>query len=455
MTGSNERMLIGTATASFQVEGAGGGRGPSIWDTFAARRGAIRDGSDGSVACDSYHRLDDDLALLAGLRVDAYRFSMSWPRVQPAGRGAVDPAGLDYYSRLVDGLLERGIVPMPTLYHWDLPQALQDTGGWPARDTAMRFADYAAEVYAVLGDRVTRWATMNEPWCSAFLGYGSGVHAPGVRDAAAAFRAAHHLLLGHALGAQAMPGAETGIVCNLYPVRTEGPEFAAAAQVVDELQNELWLGALFAGRYPLAIPVAAEHEVDLALIHGSAAWLGVNYYRPLRVGTAMPDGRSSNDQRAYPGAGDIGLPSRGALTTMGWEVDPTGLEEVLARVARAAPGLPIFITENGAACPDARRGAGGDIDDQDRITYLRDHLAAAERARAAGVPVRGYLVWTLLDNFEWDHGYTQRFGLVEVDLATQDRRPKASYHWLAAEIATRLDTQRPGPLRLAAHPDVV
>lgn len=430
-------MLIGTATASYQVEGAGGGRAPCIWDTFAARPGAIADGSDGSVACDSYHRLDDDLELLAGLGVDVYRFSLAWPRVQPGGRGPVDPAGLDYYSRLVDGLLSRGITPMPTLYHWDLPQPLQDAGGWPARDTALRFADYAAAAHAVLGDRVSRWATMNEPWCSAFLGYGSGVHAPGVQDAASAFRAAHHLLLGHALGAQAMPGAETGIVCNLYPVRPEAPEFATAAQVVDEIQNGLWLGALFEGRYPAAMPVSPSHAEDLPLIKGSAAWLGVNYYTPLRVGPALPDGRSVPDQAAYPGAGDVGLHPRGPLTTMAWEVEAAGLEEVLLRAAAIAPGVPIVVTENGAAYPDTVRLADGSVDDQDRIAYLRAHLAAAERARAAGAPVHGYLVWTLLDNYEWAYGYTQRFGIVEVDRSTQDRTPKASYRWLAGEIASR------------------
>ncbi len=433
----SERMLLGTATASYQVEGAGGGRAPCIWDTFAARPGAIADGSDGSVACDSYHRLDEDLELLAGLGVDVYRFSLSWPRVQPGGRGAIDPAGLDYYSRLVDGLLQRGITPMPTLYHWDLPQPLQDAGGWPARDTALRFADYAAAAHAVLGDRVTRWATMNEPWCSAFLGYGSGVHAPGVRDAGSAFRAAHHLLLGHALGAQAMPGAETGIVCNLYPVRPETPEFTTAARVVDEIQNGLWLGALFEGRYPDAMPAADEHAEDLARIRGSAAWLGVNYYTPLRVGPALPEGGSAHDQAAYPGSGHMGLHPRGALTTMEWEVEAAGLEEILLRAAAAAPGVPIFVTENGAAYPDAVRLPDGSVDDQDRIAFLRGHLAAAERARSAGAPVLGYLVWTLLDNYEWAYGYTQKFGIVEVDQATQDRTPKASYRWLAAEIASR------------------
>jgi len=428
-----ERLQIGAATAAYQVEGAGGGRGPSIWDAFAAVPGNVLDGSNGDVACDSYHRWPEDVDLLAGLGADAYRFSLSWPRVQPGGSGPASVEGLDHYERLVDALLARGITPMPTLYHWDLPQPLQDAGGWPARDTALRFADYAAAVHDRLGDRVARYATMNEPWCSAFLGHGSGVHAPGARDAAAAFRAAHHLLLGHALGARAMPGAQVGIVCNLYPVLPEAPEFEGAARVVDGIQNGLWLDALAHGRYPDAVPAAPEHAEDLPLVRGSAAWFGVNYYTTLRVGPAKPD--SAADQAAYPGAGDIGLHPRGPLTTMGWEIVPDGLEQVLRRAADVLPGVPLWVTENGAACPDTARADDGSVDDQDRITYLREHLAAVERARAAGAPVQGYLAWTLLDNYEWAYGYTQTFGIVEVDRATQDRRPKASYRWLADHIA--------------------
>jgi beta-glucosidase len=430
-----QRLEIGAATAAYQVEGAGGGRGPCIWDVFAARPGAVVDGSDGAVACDSFHRWREDVALLAELGADAYRFSVSWPRVQAAGSGAVSPDGLAYYDRLVDALLERGITPMPTLYHWDLPQPLQDAGGWPARETALRFADYAAVVHGALGDRVSRWATMNEPWCSAFLGYGSGVHAPGVQDAAAAFRAAHHLLLGHGLAARAMPGADVGLVCNLYPVHAEAPEHEPAARVVDEIQNGIWLDALAHGRYPAAMPPADEHADDLALVRGSAAWFGVNYYTALRVGPPKPD--SAPDQAAYPGAGAFGLHPRGPLTTMGWEVVPEGLEQVLARVAATLPGVPIRVTENGAAYPDADRAPDGGVDDRDRIAYLREHLAAVERARAGGAPVVGYLAWTLLDNYEWAYGYTQRFGIVEVDGTTRDRRPKASFRWLAAHIAER------------------
>ncbi|MBC8092273.1 MAG: family 1 glycosylhydrolase, partial [Pseudonocardia sp.] len=263
----------------------------------------------------------------------------------------------------------------------------------------------------------------------------SGVHAPGIQDPAAAFRAAHHLLLGHALGAQAMPGAEVGIVCNLYPVLVEEPGFEKAAQVVDEIQNRLWLDALSVGRYPSAMPAAPEHTEDLALIRGSAAWFGVNYYTTLRVGPAKPD--STPDQLAYPGAGEFGMHPREPVTTMGWEVVPGGLEQVLGRVAETLPGVPIWVTENGAAYADGARLTDGTVDDQDRIAYLRDHIAATQRARDAGAPVHGYLAWTLLDNYEWAFGYTQTFGIVEVDRATQDRRPKASYHWLADHIVAR------------------
>jgi beta-glucosidase len=432
-------LQIGTATAAYQVEGAGGGRGRSIWDVFAERPGAVADGSDGSVACDSYHRLDEDLALLERLGVDLYRFSVSWPRVQPDGRGRPVAAGLDHYDRVVDGLLARGITPFPTLYHWDLPQPLQEAGGWPSADLPPRFVEYALAVHERLGDRVPRWATMNEPWCSAFLGHGSGVHAPGVRDPQAAFAAAHHLLLAHGLAAGALrsAGAEVGIVLNLYPVHAEGPEFADAARVVDEVQNTMWLDALLDGRYPNAVPADLHRAEDLDRIRGSLDWLGVNYYTPLRIGAPEPDGSSADDQAAYPGAGEFGLHPRGPLTTMRWEVEADGLRQVLTRVADRAPGLPLHVTENGVALPDADRTPDGAVDDPQRIAYLRDHLAAVDAAREQGADVRSYIVWTLLDNFEWGWGYTQTFGVVEVDRATQDRRPKASFSWLAAEIARR------------------
>ena len=438
-------MRFGVATASFQVEGAttADGRGRSIWDVFCEQPGTIADGSDGSLACGSYDRLDDDLELVAILGVDSYRFSIAWPRIQPNGRGAPNPAGLAYYDRMVDGLLARGVQPLPTLYHWDLPQALQDAGGWPARDTALRLADYAAVVAARLGDRVTTWATLNEPWCSAFLGHAAGVHAPGVRDGAAAFAAAHHLLLGHGLAAQAVraaaPGADVGIVLNPAPVRSEPGADPLAVAVVEAVQNGLWLDALVDGTYPEVLPVLADpalvRDGDLALVRGSAAWLGVNYYTPLRVGPYAGDtGGAGQDTDAFPGAPDFSFVPRTPVTAMGWEVDATGMTDLLLTIAGRAPGLPLRVTENGAAYDDGVRDDDGAVVDDDRIGYLRGHLAAVEQARADGAPVVEYIAWTLLDNFEWALGYSKKFGIVEVEPGTLRRIPKASFRWYAEHV---------------------
>jgi beta-glucosidase len=447
-----ERLQFAAATSSFQVEGSldADGRGVSIWDTFCAQPGRIADGSDAAVACDSYRRWALDLDLLAGLGVDAYRFSIAWPRVQPTGSGAVEARGLDHYEQVVDGLLARGLQAHVTLYHWDLPQPLEDAGGWPARDTAARFAEYAAAVHARLGDRVARWATVNEPWVSAFLGYASGVHAPGVQDAEAAFRAAHHLLLGHAWAAQALraaqPDVEVGIVLNLTSVLVDDEMDFEVGEGIDAQRNGLWLDALRDGRYPPpaveAGPVLADptlvHDGDLDTIRGSADWVGVNYYTPVRLGAeGSGDAPAGDEPASYPNVGSFSNAPRGPLTTMGWEVEPSALADLLERLRMWDPSMPLHITENGAAYPDTRRDAAGVIDDQDRIDYLRRHLAVVDQARARGVDVRTYTVWSLLDNFEWALGYTQRFGLVEVDPVTQIRRPKASYRWLADEIARR------------------
>jgi beta-glucosidase len=441
-------LALGVATAAFQIEGASSadGRGPSIWDTLCATPGAISDGSDGTVACGSYDRVDEDSDLVRGLGADAYRFSIAWPRIQPTGSGTANAAGLDHYERVVDGLLERGIVPLPTLYHWDLPQPLEDAGGWPARETAVRFADYAAIVAARLGDRVRWWSTLNEPWCSAFLGYAAGIHAPGRRDPAAAFAAAHHLLLGHALGAEAVraaaPAAEVGIVLNLAPVWPEHPDAADGAAYVDAVQNGLWLGALLDGNYPDVLTPLHDPALihsDLAAIAESASWLGINYYTPFRIGAGSGGSERVQPPLAYPGAPPLRFLPREPRTEMGWEVDPSGLEEILRTTAVRAPGLPLMVTENGSAYDDATRSADGSVQDDDRIAYLRDHLAATRRARAAGVDVRAYLAWTLLDNFEWAYGYTKKFGLVEVEPGTLRRIPKASYRYYAelAREATR------------------
>lgn len=441
-------LAFGTATASYQVEGAttADGRGPSIWDTFTARPGTVVDGSDGSVACGSYERLDEDLALLAGLGAGYYRFSVAWPRIQPAGRGPANERGFGYYERLVDGLLERGIRPMVTLYHWDLPQPLEDAGGWPARDTAYRFADYAEVVHGRLGDRVGLWTTLNEPWCSAFLGHAAGVHAPGRHDTAAAYAAAHHLLLGHGLASQRLHAAGAdgvGIVLVLSPVRPETPESGDAAAFVDAVHNRIWLDPLRAGRYPDVLSAVAPalfgddlvQPGDLELVRGSLDWLGVNYYFPTRV-QADPDGGASGHGRSpFAGAPPLHLRPREPRTAMGWEIDPTGLEEVLLDVSREFPDLPLAVTENGAAFDDLERAADGSVVDEDRVAYLREHIEAVERARSAGADVRVYVAWTLVDNFEWAFGYTKKFGLAEVEPGTLRRVPKRSYRWYAERIS--------------------
>jgi beta-glucosidase len=442
------RLAYGTATAAYQIEGSttADGRGPSIWDTFTARPGTVKDGSDGSVACASYLRLDDDLELIGGLGVDCYRFSIAWPRVQPTGSGAVEPRGLAYYDRLVDGLLARGVAPLATLYHWDLPQPLEDAGGWPVRATAERFADYAALVHDHLGDRVKVWATLNEPWCSAYLGYAAGRHAPGRQEPAAAHRAAHHLMLGHGLAAGRLheAGADAvGIVLNLSPVWPERPEAREVADNVDAIRNRVWLGPLVDGAYDDRLtslaPTFADSTVvrdgDLATIRGSVDWLGVNYYTPERVDVGGGPAAEAVGQEvgAYPGVVDLRFAPRGSRTAMGWEVEPRGLEELLVDVHRRTD-LPLVVTENGAAYDDRTRADDGSVVDPDRITYLRDHLAAVERARSAGADVRAYVAWTLLDNFEWAEGYTKKFGLVEIDPDDQHRTPKASYRWLAERV---------------------
>jgi len=443
-------LELGTATASYQIEGATteDGRGPSIWDTFTQRPGAVRDGSDGTVACDSYHRHEEDADLIAGLGVAWYRFSVAWPRIVPAGIGRVESRGLDYYDRLVDSLLERGIKPTATLYHWDLPQPLEDVGGWLVRDTAEAFADYAEVVHERLADRVGLWATHNEPWCAAYLGYAAGVHAPGRREGGVAHRAAHHLMLGHALAAERMRAAsvcDVGIVLNLVPVWPERPEAAEVADGVDALRNRVWLDPLVDGAYDEGLlrvaPELADPELvregDLELIQGSADWIGINYYTPVRpdLPGARADDHDHPEGQAYPGVPAFDLVVREPVTDIGWEVEAAGLEELLVETARRT-ALPVLVMENGAAYAD-HEVADGVVQDDDRIAYLRDHLAATERARASGADIRAYVVWTLLDNFEWAEGYTKTFGLVHIDPTDQTRTPKASYAWLAAETRSR------------------
>jgi beta-glucosidase len=425
----------GAATAAYQIEGAStlDGRTPSIWDTFSATPGKVFGGHTGAQATDHYHRFAEDIGLMTQLGLRSYRLSTAWPRIQPGGRGPANPAGLAFYDRLVDTLLAAGIAPAVTLYHWDLPQELEDRGGWTERDTAHRFAEYAALVGDRLADRVALWSTLNEPWCSAFLGYGSGVHAPGRTDPAAAIRAAHHLLLGHGLAAQVLP-RPVSLVLNLGAVRAvSGTEAdAAAARKIDGLINRIFLDPVFRGRYPADVVentssivdwAALVQDGDLKAISAPIDLLGVNYYQPSLVGA----GRMAAPN-PWPGCEDVGFPAQDApVTGMDWPIDPTGLRDILVRVRDDYGDVPLMVTENGAAYADTV--VDGSVHDHARIAYLRDHLAAAHEALRAGVDLRGYYVWSLLDNFEWAYGYSQRFGLIHVDYATQVRTLKDSAYW--------------------------
>lgn len=452
-----EGFRWGAATAAYQIEGAAAvdGRTPSIWDTFSETPGRVAGGHTGHVASDHYHRYREDVALMKRLGLNSYRFSVSWSRVQPAGAGPVNPPGLDFYRRLVDELLDNGIEPWLTLYHWDLPQPIEDAGGWPARDTAARFAEYASIMHNALGDRVRHWTTLNEPWCSSFVGYGAGEHAPGRRDAAAAVRAAHHLLLGHGLAVDAIrasgPDAEVGITLNLYAISpaSQTPEDREAARRIDGLSNRFFLDPVLLGRYPADVvsdlaPVTDFSHVldgDLAVISRPMSLLGINYYSRHTVAAPGPgpDGvldwrRGADAGSANPGSEGVQIVYRGVpVTAMNWEIDAPGLTEVLLRVSREYPRVPLYITENGAAFHD-EVSADGAVNDPDRRAYFESHLRACHDAISAGVPLRGYFAWSLLDNFEWAWGYTRRFGLIYVDYRNQTRTPKASAHFYADVI---------------------
>jgi beta-glucosidase len=448
-------FLWGTGTAAYQIEGAVAqdGRGPSIWDTFAAEAGRVSDGSTGETACDHYHRYRQDVELVSELGLPVYRFSTAWPRIMPDGR-TLEPRGLAFYDRLVDALLERGITPMVTLYHWDLPQALQDSGGWCERDIAPRFADYARAVHDRLGDRVVHWTTLNEPFCSAFLGYGIGVHAPGIRDERAALRAAHHHLLAHGaamqvLRADARPDRQLSIVLNFSPALAgsggpvgDGPADCEAARRWDALHNRFFLDPVLGRGYPpdlladLAPLDALEPAIrdgDLELVAQPLDWIGVNYYAPTRVLPLADPAAPSNCP--LPGLRGLDvLPPRGPLTSMGWEQHPDSLTELLVRLGWRCGTVPLVVTENGAAFADTV-DADGRVRDPERTHYLAQHLRAVHAAIERGVDVRGYLAWSLLDNFEWSQGYTQRFGLVHVDFETQQRTVKDSGRFFAQVVA--------------------
>jgi beta-glucosidase len=442
----------GAATAAYQIEGAAGadGKGQSVWDTFSHTPGKVRGGDTGDIACDAYHRYAEDAGLMAALGLGAYRFSVSWPRIQPDGRGAVNQRGLDYYRALLDELAGRGIAATATLFHWDLPQALQDQGGWAVRGTAERFAEYAAIVGEALGDRVTRWITVNEPQVVASHGYRTGTHAPGVRDLAAAAAATHHLLLGHGLAVQALraaaPGrAEAGITLDLHPVLVLGEGGAAAVEqarlVTDADLNALFLDPVLHGAYPAAArphllpPDALVASGDMETTSQPLDFLGVNYYSPVYLRAGDPGDLRRDEEPArcgLPGVVEY-RPDWLERTPMGWLVDPDGLYDILLRLAKDAPGLALYVTENGCAAEDYV-GPDGAVNDVERVSYLHKHLEAAARAIRDGANLAGYYVWSLLDNFEWAWGYQKRFGIVFVDFGTQRRIPKASARFYADVI---------------------
>lgn len=422
-------FLFGVATSSFQIEGAvhEHGRGESIWDRFCRQPGAIADASNGDIACDHVHRLESDLDLIASLGVNCYRFSIAWPRVQALGQGAFSSEGMAFYQRLVDGLLKRGIKPVATLYHWDLPQALQDQGGWANRETVHRFVDYARHVQSQLGDRLHMISTHNEPWCAATLGHDVGIHAPGIKNRVIAAQVSHHLMLSHGLALQAMRAdgatANLGIVLNMGPSvpASPMPDDIAAARRADALSRRWYSDPLLRGLYPqeildeLGADAPKIEAGDMAAIQTPMDHLGINYYTR-HVASASGEVWSA---RAH------GLP----VSEMEWEIYPEGLTDILCLMKADYPHLPpVFITENGGAFPDAAM-ADGHVQDLDRKRYLQEHIAALAVARERGVRVDGYMVWSLMDNFEWGYGYAKRFGIVHVDYDTLQRTPKASALW--------------------------
>jgi beta-glucosidase len=456
-------LVLGVATAAYQIEGARheDGRADSIWDTFSHTPGAVVDGDTGDIACDHYHRYLSDVALMKRLGIQSYRFSTSWARVCPDGR-TVNPRGLDFYERLVDSILDAGIAPWLTLYHWDLPQALEDRGGWPVRETADRFVDYALAVHDRLGDRVSTWTTLNEPWCSAFVGYTSGEHAPGRQSPSDGLAAAHHLMLGHGQAVAALrerdPSLKLGLTLNFTvadPVDPSNPSDVEAARRIDGQMNRIFLDPIFRGEYPADVledvrGLGLETHIkdgDLATIAAPIDVLGVNYYNggafshlpPLSALNAAP-ATTRPTRSPFPAADGVhGHPRGLPVTSMDWEVQPEGLTRLLVRLHEEYAGptnTALHVTENGAAFDDEADEVGF-VDDRDRVNYVRSHLGSVLDALEAGVPVQGYFYWSFLDNFEWAWGYAKRFGIVRVNYETQDRTPKASALDLAQIISTR------------------
>ncbi|HWJ30749.1 MAG TPA: GH1 family beta-glucosidase [Gaiellaceae bacterium] len=432
-------FVWGTATASYQIEGAANedGRGESVWDRFCATPGKVRNGDNGAIACDFYHRYRDDIALMRELGIDAFRFSIAWPRVIPGGRGPVNAKGLDFYDRLIDELIGNGITPYVTLFHWDTPQSLEDEGGWPVRSTVDAFGAYVEAVAGRLGDRVSHWITHNEPWVVSWVGHGWGHHAPGRTSEADALATAHHLLLSHGRAVQILrelsPGAEVGITLNLDYAYAAGDDEGdeAAAAWVDGFHNRWFLDPIFKGAYPQDMLDAWRdvlpniEDGDLETIAAPIDFLGVNNYTSPLVAADTDGSRSRIVHR-----GDVDL------TDMGWEVVPDGLRDLLLRLARDYSPKAIYGTENGAAYPDVR-SHDGSVGDPERQAYFEGYIGAAAEACASGVPLKGYFAWSLLDNFEWAWGYWKRFGLVYVDYATLERVPKGSFYWYRDLIAAQ------------------
>ena len=444
-------FVWGAATSSYQIEGAlaADGRRPCIWDTFAGTPGKTWKGESGDPGCDHYHRYADDVRMMAGIGLKAYRFSVAWPRVQPTGSGPVNAAGVAFYDRLVDALLASGIDPWPTLYHWDLPQDLQDVGGWAERDTAARFADYVGLVAQTIGDRVRHWSTLNEPWCSAFEGHMSGRHAPGIQNPVTAVRALHHLLLGHGLAVarlRAHGATDIGISLNLIPCEPadDSPGARDAARLVDGQANRVFLDPLLRGRYPddviadfaragAELPIVGD---DAHVIAAPINWVGVNYYAPHIVAPG-PDPRRPSP--FIPGDAITQVRSTENVTALGWPVRPPSFANLLRRLQRDY-AMPLFIHENGAAYNDVV-SPDGTVDDADRVGYYARHLDVVRAVVREGVDLRGYFAWSLMDNYEWAEGYKMRFGIVHVDFATQRRTLKSSARWYSKLIKAHLDAK--------------
>jgi beta-glucosidase len=442
MTALPESFRWGAATASYQIEGGThlDGRGTSIWDTFAATPGKVVNMEDGSVACDHYHRYPEDIKLMKDLGIETYRFSFAWPRLFPTGDSRREQRGFDFYKRVINELLENDIEPCATLYHWDLPQTLEDKGGWANRDIVGAFADYAGVMAQEFGDTIKTWATLNEPWCTSWLGYGIGVHAPGVRNLDSAISAAHHTALAHAEGTRAMRAVrddlKVGLVLNMSNYRVDDASNQDLVDLVDLLDaniNRWWTDAMTTGHYPAALDPYYKQTLDRIVLPGDDAllkidtdFIGINYYSDSFVGTPRPEDKPMSEGGLHPfPQRSNGTPPE-PLTDMGWPITPEGLHDLVLRVAHDWPSITeLMITENGAAYPE-EPNEFGEVEDTRRVEYITSHLEALSRAIAEGAPVTRYYAWSLLDNYEWAEGYAKRFGLIHVDFETQVRTPKRS-----------------------------